>query len=244
MSKALALLDSTKPYNDAAETIRQADRRGVLAKVPRLRQVVAWHSGRRKTSPLEPAPAGVRANGAGVGLGDPNLVLDACEIAAGDLGAPMTARGYLHDPSILRSIPRDEFSRRMNRDHALDVATMLSFLADHLAGPPAARESFARQFRRLAEQFQKIAETLGTGKHPSLEAGPGPKRDRSPTSTPKTVQKAEAFIRANLDCNSQAVAKACDVELSTFNSHISPALKARGFACSRGCKAGWTAPSR
>ncbi|HUU31355.1 MAG TPA: hypothetical protein VMY69_04570 [Phycisphaerae bacterium] len=161
MSKVLMVLDSMQPYEDAAEAIRQADRRGVLTKVPRLRQVVAWHVGRRKTHPLEHASTWARG-------ADLNLVSDACEIVAEDLGAPLTARRCFY-LAVLCKAPKPEIRRRLNRDAAHETATMFSFLASYVAGPAPARESFARHFRQLAEGFQKIADVAGTEGRPPAD---------------------------------------------------------------------------
>ena len=57
-----------------------------------------------------------------------------------------------------------------------------------------------------------------------------------------TAKRAAAYIRQNHGCKTAAIAKHCDVEPTTFRSHISPILKDQGFTCTRGCNAEWNPP--
>jgi len=74
--------------------------------------------------------------------------------------------------------------------------------------------------------------------------GDGGGRDGEAATPPKnlTAKRAAAYIRQNPGCKTAAIAKHCDVEPTTFRSHISPTLRDQGFTCTRGCTAGWNPP--
>jgi len=59
-----------------------------------------------------------------------------------------------------------------------------------------------------------------------------------------TVKKAAAYIRKHHGCKTAAVAEHCDVETSSFRSHIAPALKKQDFSIGQGCAAVWNPPPK
>lgn len=69
---------------------------------------------------------------------------------------------------------------------------------------------------------------------------------KAPAPVPTTVDRAAAYITKHPGHKTVIVCKqACDgMELASFISHVSPALRKRGFRVTRGCTAAWYPPEK